>query len=114
MTCAADHQTGPDYGAAVQRVGAGSSPDAQGGSATPKAVVTRHAGTSIAAARRMIAASSSSGIPAGASVAPLCGQSAIDTVVLNAQANVPQSKLKVRGLVVGGTSLAMRFEFGAG
>jgi hypothetical protein len=44
----------------------------------------------------------------------LRGQSAVDTVVLTALAYPSQSKLKVRGSVVGGASLAMRFELGAG
>jgi hypothetical protein len=74
----------------------------------------------------MIAASSSSGISAGASVAlVLGGQSAADTVGLTALPNPPadprldahantRSKLEMPGFVIGGANLAMRLELGAG
>jgi len=114
------------YRGAVACVGGASSRNAQAGNGTPKAVVTRHAGTPITAARRMIAASSSSGIRAGASVASVLGaQSAVDTIVLTAQPNPqtdspldadadPRSRLEAPWFVVRGAHLAMRFELGAG
>ena len=91
--------------------------------------MTRHAGTPIAAARRMIAASSSSGTRAGARAAPvLRGRSAVDTVGLIARPNPhtdasldagPRTTDARRrrngpGFAVGGAHLAMCLELGAG
>lgn len=69
-----------------QPPGGGPSTDAQAGDGAPNASVTRHAGTPIAAARRMIAASSCSGMAAGAGIGFVGrGRSAVDTLDLDSR-----------------------------